>query len=580
MAGGKETPRQKMIGMMYLVLTALLAMNISKDVLNAFVQINRGLGRTSDVLTAKAQATLDGLANYPEKEKAAPFLAKAQDVDKLGNELIDYIELLKARVMACSMSGNPEPDDATIAQFQTDMGGKKVAIALQAKDADGKLIITKLDENQNNTTLLIGADPRNPHDKAWSAVELKNKLIAYRDALKATKVTNISGQEISLGADIIASLDSAFTFNDELDPDGLVEKWETNKFFHTPLAAVIATMSKIETDVLNAKTSVMSYYAASINATDMKFSDITAAAVPLNGFVLRGGEYKMEVYLAAFNKTSNTKLYVSGSYDGETPPTMQAGGRPGGSPVATSGPDGKCIYTTSVGSMSIGPHGYTGYIGYMKDGQEMFVPWVAPPFYVGEPSLVVSPVNMMVLYRNIPNPVEIAVPGVPKGDVRVSCSNGSLSGPDGSGVYQVTPGSGGECDISVSATVNGQGVSMPPRKFKVKNLPTPIPRFGGITPMVSKATAGELGAPAVLASFPEDFVFQGLKADVTGFELIIMKSGGIPVVSQHGGSNVPGDKRSAMGSLKKGDRVAFTEIKCSLSDGRTITLPNLTVTVK
>jgi len=89
-----------------------------------------------------------------------------------------------------------------------------------------------------------------------------------------------------------------------------------------------------------------------------------------------------------------------------------------------------------------------------------------------------------------------------------------------------------------------------------------------------------LGAPAVLASFPEDFVFQGLKADVTGFELIIMKSGGIPVVSQHGGSNVPGDKRSAMGSLKKGDRVAFTEIKCSLSDGRTITLPNLTVTVK
>ena len=135
MAGGKETPRQKMIGMMYLVLTALLAMNISKDVLNAFVQINRGLGRTSDVLTAKAQATLDGLANYPEKEKAAPFLAKAQEVDKLGNELIDYIELLKARVMACSMSGNPEPDDATMAQYQTEVGGKKVAIALQAKDA-------------------------------------------------------------------------------------------------------------------------------------------------------------------------------------------------------------------------------------------------------------------------------------------------------------------------------------------------------------------------------------------------------------------------------------------------------------
>ena len=107
MAGGKETPRQKMIGMMYLVLTALLAMNISKDVLNAFIQINKGLSKTSEVLQTKAQATLAGLRNAKESDKAAPFLAKAEEVSKIGDELIDYIELLKARTIACSMHGDP-----------------------------------------------------------------------------------------------------------------------------------------------------------------------------------------------------------------------------------------------------------------------------------------------------------------------------------------------------------------------------------------------------------------------------------------------------------------------------------------
>ena len=61
MAGGKETPRQKMIGMMYLVLTALLAMNISKDVLNAFIQINKGLGNTIKFILKCASKPTHGL---------------------------------------------------------------------------------------------------------------------------------------------------------------------------------------------------------------------------------------------------------------------------------------------------------------------------------------------------------------------------------------------------------------------------------------------------------------------------------------------------------------------------------------
>jgi gliding motility-associated protein GldM len=91
MAGGKETPRQKMIGMMYLVLTALLAMNISKDVLNAFIQINKGLGKTNTILEQKAEATIDAINNSKEAQKAKPFQDKAAEVDKMTDDLMAFM---------------------------------------------------------------------------------------------------------------------------------------------------------------------------------------------------------------------------------------------------------------------------------------------------------------------------------------------------------------------------------------------------------------------------------------------------------------------------------------------------------
>jgi len=91
MAGGKETPRQKMIGMMYLVLTALLAMNISKDVLQAFIQIQKGLGKTNTILEEKSQRTIEGINASTEGAKAVPFQKAVAEVDKISDELINFI---------------------------------------------------------------------------------------------------------------------------------------------------------------------------------------------------------------------------------------------------------------------------------------------------------------------------------------------------------------------------------------------------------------------------------------------------------------------------------------------------------
>ena len=101
MAGGKETPRQKMIGMMYLVLTALLALNISKEVLNGFVKVENSLQDTQHTLKGKVAETLTTLeVKYAQnKEKVGPFMDKARDVRERSDNLVNYITQLKGRCM-------------------------------------------------------------------------------------------------------------------------------------------------------------------------------------------------------------------------------------------------------------------------------------------------------------------------------------------------------------------------------------------------------------------------------------------------------------------------------------------------
>ena len=104
MAGAKQTPRQKMIGMMYLVLTALLALNISKEVLNGFVKVENSLLSTQVTIGEKVDETYATLkAKYlNNQEKVGPFYQKAEEVNKKAEKLVSFISLLKAKCMAAS----------------------------------------------------------------------------------------------------------------------------------------------------------------------------------------------------------------------------------------------------------------------------------------------------------------------------------------------------------------------------------------------------------------------------------------------------------------------------------------------
>jgi gliding motility-associated protein GldM len=570
MAGGKETPRQKMIGMMYLVLTALLAMNISKDVLNAFLQINRSQIKTSEILNSKAQASLAAL-NAPKPEdaaKAVPFQQKASEVIAKTQDVVKYMEELKARTMAASMKSNNTGDG-----FEEFMENGK---ALDMLTATGKEKISKPDENTNATALLIGSKPHEPKETPWSGNELKKKLEEYAQFVRGVSVTNIDDKPVTLPEDIVASIDSAFHFAEEKDLDGKGEPWEVNRFHDTPLAACIATMSMLQTSVMNTQAQILSWLQGSINATDIKFTDVTVAAVPLQSYVLKGDEFQAEIFLAAYNKNSTTKIYPGGEYSGDRPSEVTPGAGASGGGIE-SGPDGKCIFKVNTSGLTLGTHGFKGQISYLKDGQEQFLNYFIPPMTVGAPALVVSPVNMNVFYRGLDNPVEISVPGVDPSALRVSMDGGSISGLQSDGTYNVKPGDGKEAVIRVSANINGKDTPMPAKNFRIKRIPDPVPSFGGKKPYDSTIPQGDASVAAGVRAEMEGFDFP-VTASVTKFVVSMVANGQYKEYACSS-NKISDDASAAIKKMKKGEKFFIEQIMCKMPDGTERKLSPITLKI-
>ena len=174
MAGAKETPRQKMIGMMYLVLTALLALNISKEILNGFVKVENGLRKTDQTVQGKSRETmLEFEAKYlQDQQKVKPYYDAAKDIEKKADDLYDHITQLKANIMAVA-SGDREVVDA---------GGDLSKYIAQDKITRRDTVLSiqyleKKDEYQEITAYLVGSEPGSPKDGPFTASELKLSLI-------------------------------------------------------------------------------------------------------------------------------------------------------------------------------------------------------------------------------------------------------------------------------------------------------------------------------------------------------------------------------------------------------------------
>ena len=558
MAGGKETPRQKMIGMMYLVLTALLALNISKEVLNGFVKVENSLRNTQGTLDSKVNETSSALqAKYLQnKDKVQPFFDRAEVVNQRSEALISYVNELKARIMAASAGDYDEAGDLNYSAFigKDDSGMDTV---LNLKHVPIK------DEYQNLTTYMGLAEPATPLDGEWTAVDLKAKMNSYAEYLRNISVTDNLGLRRELPETIKAQIDETFAFPTEIVEDREVS-WEQANFYHVPLAAVMPLMTKMTLDVQDIQEDILSWLLGSVDAKSYKFTNLLPLVVPESNYILRGDSFRANVLLAAFDGTNPPDIFVENKkWNGRDSSMLEY------EDIETLpiGADGLGKLRISTRGMSLGDVNYKGLIRFQgPDGNIEPYPFYTPSFTVAEPALVVSPTKMNVFYRGLPNPVEVSVPGVPgdRLDVRISGDNKIKKQPDGS--YVVDPGNAKDAQISVSATMpDGTKKSLPARDFRVKRIPDPVPSFAGKTPSdrtISKNTL--LGAPGVAAKMV-NFDFD-VKVIVKSFSISVSRDG--TLVERKSNSNrLTDNMKELLSRVTRGNVIYIEDIVVKMPDG-------------
>lgn len=519
MASAKDTPRQKMIGMMYLVLTALLALNVTKDILDAFVIVNKGLENSNVNFTErneKLYADFD-LAKTIDPVKVTPNWKKAQDIQKQSVALVAYIDELQKKMV-----------------IATEGVEKTIADTLQMQNIESK------DDMTTPTNIMIGDSE---DGSKGASRELKNRLIGYR-----TLLTNYIDAKDRTKVKVDINTDDPINSEDH-------ENWELYNFYDRPLVASLTILSKLKNDVKNSESQVVDYLLKSVDAGTMKFDTVAAKVVAQSNYVLLGEEYRADLFLAAFSKTQKPEIMIDGT-------TM----------VDVKNGLGKYNVKTSK-------EGIVDYSGTIKlkspTGREMTFPFRSE-YIVARPALTVSADNMNAVYIGLDNPISVSVPGIPNERLSVAISNGTLSA-KGNGKYNVKVAQGTKADVSVFATMeNGERRSMGTMSFRVKRIPKPVAKVGNITGSGSMSK-GELNSVLGLIAYYENFDFNAT-CKVSSFDITYIVNG-TAITKQVTGNAIDASVKAIFERLRRNDRIYFENIKAIGPDGATVPLSPLTVKI-
>lgn len=532
MAGKNETPRQKMISMMYLVLTAILALNVAREVLDSFIVIDKGLENTNKNFTKHNDdlyAQFD-LAKSVDPNRVTPNWKKAQIIKKEAATLTDFINKLKIKLIS-----------------KTEGVSEEVADTMQMINIDKK------DDKDVATYIMIG----NKEDGSnGTSRELKDKLNGYRSMLE-NNILPMDKKKVEISID---TQDPPKNDNND--------NWEVYNFSERPLVACITILSKMQTDIKTAESNVVDYLLKQVDKGSLKFDTVAAKVIPQSNYVLVGEEYKADVFLAAFNKTRNPEMKI-----GNFNPATNTFDGPAAALTVERGLGKYNVKTTGEGIMS-----YSGSIKVVSpSGQEMVFPFKSE-YIVARPALTVSADNMNVFYAGLDNPVSVSVPGIPNEKLSVSINNGSIK-PLGNGKFNVNVMNGTESSVSVVANMeNGEKRNMGFVKFRVKRIPKPTAKYGGLIEDGSLSKSEIQNNIGLVANY-ESFLFQA-KCKVTSFTITIGSASSGFEEHEMKSNMFDQPTKDRLRRLRRGDRIIFSDIKVLGPDGVTVKASSLTIKVK
>jgi gliding motility-associated protein GldM len=411
-----KEPRQKMINMMYLVLTALLALNVSAEILNAFKTVDRSLMIASGVAEQKNQEIFKSfkakLEDPTSREKAAIWEPKAQQAKKISDELYNYIETLKT-------------------ELKKESGLKTV---------DGKEEF-KEDDLDAGTRLLVQPAP----EGKGKGKELFEKLKAYKDQLLSIDPEMKKEIEVGLPLDLTIPPTSSEAGKSD---------WSYAYFHMTPTIAAITILSKFQNDVRNSESKAVEFCHKQIGQVEIIYDQFQAFAGTNTQYLMPGEELVITAGIGAFSKAAQPSVSIDGAN-------------------VSLNAEGTAEYKTRVGGSGAGIKRVR--ISYAKPDGTTAVVEKEIKYTVGIPAgLTVSTDKTRVFYKGLENPLSVTGGG---GDEKVNVSiegAGASLRKAGPGQYIVTCTQLGTVNVVANDGKNVQKIAIP-----VKRVPDPIVVVGG-----------------------------------------------------------------------------------------------------
>ena len=543
MGHGKETPRQKMIGMMYLVLTALLALNVSADILNAFVLVDEGLVRTTANFVAKNTSAYSIFEAEMDKSaaKVGPFRDKAYEVKEKADQLAYDLQQLKAEIVSYCDGGYAAP---ALTPTKWAIGPK--GELKETYEIIGNKLMNKDNTDKPATIMIVNG----------KGLELKKKIEEYRDFL------------VSLTSDQALQKTLQDVLNTDDPPEDKQGKhtWESSRFEHLPMVAVITNMSKMQGDVRNAEADIIQYLLTQIGATDTKVNKMEAIVLTKSNYVLRGNPFEARILLAAYDSLQRPDILLGRYQRAGDDYEMVGEGR-----LLPYDAKGRAMYTSSTSSVGTFP--IQGLLRLQTPDGLRSYPF-STEYQVGEPNAVISPTKMNVLYIGVENPLAISVSGAPGESIRATITQGTLQ--KAGNEWIAKPTTVGNATVTVTATVDGQTKEMGKMPFRVKTVPDPVGKVAGkIGGKIDKPTL--VAQVAVLATL-DQFEFD-MRFEVTSFT-VSATIGQFTQTYPATGARITDQQKQLLNRLTKGGKVYFEDIKARGPDGRTRDLPTISFTIE
>lgn len=510
------SPRQKMINLMYIVLTAMLALNVSSDVLDGFTQVQDGLTHTNQNFEQRNEAVYSTLAaaarNNPDK--AGRWYDIATQVHRESQSLYQTIDSLKYAIVrtADGESGNPYN-----IRNRENIEASSV-VMLSPVNGNGEMLRKKVENFRN----FIGP--------------------------------MISDSVTRTGIESMLSTEARRTGSSET-----VRSWESVKFENQPVVASVALLSKIQNDVLYAEGEALSALASAVDAGDVRVNEMNAFVIPESRYVMRGSPYKANIVLAAVDTTARPAIVIDGKIiDGQ------------GTYSFTPGKSGTYSYNGYLemphpdGTTS--RHGFTGEYVVMEPVatvsatmMNVLYAGIDNPVEISVPGIPVSSVSATMTNGTLSRNGDkwIARPAAAGQPATISVS---AKGPDG--------------HTSQVASIDFKVRRLPDPTAYIPFSDSGSGRFSGERPISKAALMNASGLGAAIDDGVLDIEFR-----VTGFETVFFDSMGNAIPEVSNGASFSQRQKDSFRRMTRGKRFYISRIKAIGPDGIERTLSPLEITV-